>query len=144
MLNSEPTNNNAVTKAYDDSLSDDDRNRRDISTVFNDQDNEFDNNKLTKLDSVTVIRNPLIDIELSNEKYVDDEVDKSTILRFNQTLQNYLEVSVGNNIFNLTKYDRKQIIDTTIKTVSAGGLLLPLWKIECTDRNNTGKTSKFL
>ena len=30
------------------------RNRRDLSSVFNDQDNEFDNNKLTNLDSVTV------------------------------------------------------------------------------------------
>ena len=37
------------------------RNRRDLSSVFNDQDNEFDNNKLTKLDSVTVNRNPTSD-----------------------------------------------------------------------------------
>ena len=30
------------------------RNRRDLSSVFNDQENEFDNNKLTNLDSVIV------------------------------------------------------------------------------------------
>ena len=34
------------------------RSRRDLSSVFNDQDNEFDNNKLTNLDSVFVNRNP--------------------------------------------------------------------------------------
>ena len=44
------------------------RNKRDLSSVFNDQDNEFDNNKLTNLDSVTVNRNPISDNELSNKK----------------------------------------------------------------------------
>ena len=34
------------------------RNKRDLSSVFNDQDNEFDNNKLTNLDSITVKRSP--------------------------------------------------------------------------------------
>ena len=41
------------TKSYVDSLHESNRNRRDLSSVFNDQDNEFDNNKLTNLDSVT-------------------------------------------------------------------------------------------
>ena len=45
------------TKSYVDSLHESSRNRRDLS-VFNDQDNEFDNNKLTNLDSVVVKRNP--------------------------------------------------------------------------------------
>ena len=34
----------------------------------------------------------------SQKKYVDDELDKNTIVRFNQTLQNYLKVSVGNAV----------------------------------------------
>ena len=42
------------TKSYVDSLHESSRNRRDLSSVFNDQDNEFDNNKLTNLDSITV------------------------------------------------------------------------------------------
>ena len=62
------------------------RNKRDLSSVFNDQDNEFDNNKLTNLDSVTVNRNPNLDNELASKKYIDDELDKNTVLRFNQTL----------------------------------------------------------
>ena len=58
--------------------------------MFNDQDNEFDNNKLTNLDSVTVNRNPTSDNEVSNKKYVDDSIGENTILRFNQALENYL------------------------------------------------------
>ena len=52
------------TKSYVDSLSEKIRNRRYFSTVFNDQDKEFDNNKLTKLDSITVIRDPTTDNKL--------------------------------------------------------------------------------
>ena len=89
--------------SYVDSLHESTRNRRDLSSVFNDQDNEFDNNKLTNLDGVTVNRNPTSDNEFSNKKYVDDSIGKGTLLRFNQTLQSYLIVSVGNDRYNLTK-----------------------------------------
>ena len=41
---------------YIDSLHESCRNRRDLSLVFNDQQNEVDNKKLTDLDSVTVNR----------------------------------------------------------------------------------------
>ena len=48
-LNSEPIDDNHVaTKSYVDSLSENDRDRSDLSTVFNDQDNEFDKNKAKK------------------------------------------------------------------------------------------------
>ena len=94
------------TKNYVDSLHESSRNRRDLSSVFNHQDNEFDNNKLANLDSVSVNRNPNLDNELFNKKHLDDELDKNTVLRFNQTLQNYLIVSVGSDTYNLTKYDK--------------------------------------
>ena len=81
--------------------------------MFNDQDNEFDNNTITNLDSVTVKREPISDNELTIKKYIDDELDKNIILRFNQTLQKYPKVSVGNDTYNLTKYDRIQTTDTT-------------------------------
>ena len=69
-LNSEPTDDNhAATKSYVDSLSGNDRNRRDMSTVSNDQDNEFDNIRLTNLDSITVNRHRTSDNEPSTEKY---------------------------------------------------------------------------
>ena len=60
LLNSTLTLPNTIielpTKSYVDSLHESSRNRRDLSSMFNDQDNEFDNNKKTNLDSVTVKR----------------------------------------------------------------------------------------
>ena len=72
---------------YIDKLHEVNRNRRDLSSVFNDQDNEFDNkNKLTNLDSIRVNRNPSSDNELSIKKFVDDSIREGRLLRFNQTL----------------------------------------------------------
>ena len=53
-LTSPKTIKKLPTKSYVDSLHEINRNRRDLSSVFNDQDNEFDNKKLTNLDSFTV------------------------------------------------------------------------------------------
>ena len=57
------------TKSYVDSLHESIRKRRDLSSAFNDHDNEFDinNNKSTNLDSVTFNRNPSSDNEVSNK-----------------------------------------------------------------------------
>ena len=60
------------TKSYVDSSYEIIRNRRELSSVFNDQDNEFDNKKLNILDSVSVKRNPNSDNEMSTKKYFDD------------------------------------------------------------------------
>ena len=63
------------------------------------------------MDSITVRRIRSSNIELSHKKYVDDELNKNTIFRFNQTLDNYLKLSVGNdtvNLLNMIKY-KKQI-----------------------------------
>ena len=121
------------------------RNKRDLSSVFNDQDNEFDNNKLTNIDSITVNRNPNLDNELSNKKYVDDSIGEGTILRFSQTLENYLKVSVGNDTYNLTKYNKIQITDTTeIKYPNIGSDLLQKWKIKCNNKNNISKVGDFI
>ena len=73
------------TKSYVDRLHEINRNRRDLSSVFNDQGNKPDKNKLASLDSVTIIRNPSSDNEVSNKKYVDDSIGECTLLRFNQT-----------------------------------------------------------
>ena len=131
--------------SYIDNLHEINRDRRDLSSVFNDQDTEFDNNKLSNLDSITVNRNPNLDNELSNKKYVDDSIGEGTLLRFNQTLQNYLKVSVGNDTYNLTKYDKIQIIDTTeIKYPNIGSDLLQKWNIKCNNKNNVSKVGDFI
>ena len=66
-------------EAYVDSLSENETNRCDMKTVFVVQDNEFDNNQLTNLDSFTVIGNPTIDNEISDKKHVDDSIREGGI-----------------------------------------------------------------
>ena len=111
----------------------------------NNQDNDFNNNKLTNLYFVTVNRDPSSDNEVSNIKYVDDSIAAGTLLRFNQTLSNYLKVSVGNDTYNLTKYNKMQITDTTVvKYPNSGGYLVPGWRIFCNDKNNNVKIQNFI
>ena len=102
------------TKSYVDSLYGNSRNRGDLSPVSNNQDNEIDNNNLTNLVCIAVNRNPTIDNEILNKKYVVDDLDKKTVLRFKQSLQNNSKVSIENTDCNLTNYDRIQITDTTL------------------------------
>ena len=113
--------------------------------MFNDEDNEINKNILTNLDSVSVNRNPNSDKELVIKKNLDDELDKNTVLKMNQTLQNYLKVSVGNDTHNLTKYDKIQITDaTSIEYPNTGAYLLQNWVIQCNDKNNNGKKQSFI
>ena len=155
-LNKQAENDNQViTKAYVDQFhQENERSRRDVGLDFynessdlvkNNQDNDLNDNKLTNINSITINNDPTDDYHVSNKKYVDDQLDKNTIVRFNQTLQNYLKVSVGNDTYNLTKYDKIKIYDTTvIKSPNTAGYLLPYWKISCNDRNNNGKIANFV
>ena len=133
------------TKPYVDGIHEINSNRGDLSSVFNDEDNELDNKKLTNLDSVTVNRNPNLDNELADKKYIDDSIGEGTILRFNQTLENYLKVSVGNDTYNLTKYDKIQKRNKTkFKYPNTGGDLLQNLVVKCNDKNNKGKIQNFI
>ena len=125
ILNTQTINGNQViTKSYVDQLHEEtERSRRDLAKSFynetsdfvkNNQDSNFNDKKLTKLVSITINSNLISASNLSNEKDVDDEVNKNTIFRYNQTLESYLEVSVGNNANNLAKFDKIQITDTTV------------------------------
>ena len=155
-LNTQAVNGNEVlTEAYVYQFHiDNERNRRDVGLSFyneevdlvkNNQDNDLNDNKLKNLDSITINRNPTLDDEVSNKKYIDDQLDKNTIVRFYQTLENYLKVSVGNDTNNLTKYDKIQLTNiTTMKSGNSGGYLLPYWKIICNDKINNGKIQNFL
>ena len=103
--------------------------------VKNYQDNDFNENKLTKLDQITVNRNPILNNELASKEYVDDTMGENIFLGFNQTLENYLTLSVGTDIRILTKYDKIQITDTTvIKHPNTGGYLLQIWAMNCNDK----------
>ena len=103
-LNKQAVNDNEViTKAYVDQYHREiERSRRNLGIDFyhessdlvkNNQDKDFNDNKLTNIDSITVNRNPSSDKKVSNKKYIDDELDKNTLLSFIQTLQNYLRVT---------------------------------------------------
>ena len=117
----------------------------DVDLVKNNQDNDLNDNKVTNTISITINNNPTDDNHVINKKYIDDELDKKTILRFNQTLENYPKVSVCNDVYNLTKYRKIQLTDiTTMKARNIGGHLLPYWKIVCNDKNNSGKTQNFI
>ena len=58
---------------------------------------------------MTVNSNPNLDNELANKKYIDDELDKNTVVRFNWTVKNNLKTSVGNDtkkiLLNMIKYN---------------------------------------
>ena len=155
-LNKQAENDNEViTKAYVDRFhQDNERSRRDLGIDFynesndlvkNNQDNDLNDYKFTNLDSIQVNRKPISDNELSTKKYIDDELEKNTIVRFNQTLQNYLKVSVGNDTYNLSKYDKNYITDLTeMRSPNSGMYLLQKWKIDCRDIYNNAKINNFI
>ena len=155
-FNKQPENDNEdITKAYVDQFhQENERSRRDVGLDFHDessdlvknnQDNDLKDKKLTNIDSVAVNRKPTSDNELANKKYSDDSIREDTIVRFNQTLESYLKVSVGNDTYNLTKYKKFQLSNTTVmKAGNIGGYLLPSWKIVCNDKNDSGKTQNFI
>ena len=132
------------TNSYLDSSHENSANETDLSSVFTNQKNEFDNDKLTNIDSVSVKRNPTSDHELVDKKHLDDELDKNTIFRFNQTLKNSLKVSVGDDFYNLTKYVNIQLTDTTkIKYPNTGGYPLQNGLTKFKDKNNNQKYTKL-
>ena len=138
-LNTQAVKNNQVTtKAYVDQLhQQNEKSRPDLGIDFynesndlvkNNQDNDLNDKNLTNIDSITVIRDPTSDNEVTNKKNIDDELVKYTFLRFNQTLQIYLKIFVGNDIYNLTKYDKIQLIGVTENRYpNEGDSLLPKW-----------------
>ena len=75
--------NLAETKAYVDSFSEDKRNRRDVSIVFFDQDDIFDNMKITSINSNTVDKTSISDNEQANKKFIHDNIGNRTPVRLN-------------------------------------------------------------
>ena len=147
--------NQVITKSYVVQFhQENERSRLDLGKKFyiesnnlvkNNQDNDLNDKKLTNLDSITVNRNPILQNEAANKNFIDDSIGEGTIVRFNQTLQNYLKVSFGNDSYNLLKYDKIQRTDiTNITFPNSGGYLLQNWVIKCNDKNNNGKIQNFI
>ena len=155
-LNTQAVNDNEViTKAYVDQFHQENKtDRRDLGLSFyneepdlikNNQDKYFNDNKLTNINSITFNRNPTTDNEVSNKKYIGDDLDKNTILRFDQTLENYLKVSVGNDTYNLTKFNKINITDETkMRSPNSGQSLLQKWILKCVNKISNAKINTFL
>ena len=73
--------NHVATKSYNNNQSENKRFGCGLSTVFNDENNEFDNSILRKLDSIAVNRSPTADNEVSIKKHDDDRLVEGTIFR---------------------------------------------------------------
>ena len=138
--------NENITKAYVDQFhQENERSRRDLGNDFydesndlvrNNQDKDLNDNLITKINSITINNNPTDDNHVSNKKYIDDELDKNTILRFIQTLKNYLKVSVGNDTYNLTKYNKIYITDSAeMRNTNSGQSLSQKWILKCVNKN---------
>ena len=116
-----------------------------IDLVKNNQDNDFNDKKITNIDSMTVNRKLSFDNEPSKKKYIVDELDKNTILRLNGTLQFYLKVSVGNETYSLTKYNKISITDITkIKFPNTSSELLQKWNIYCNNKINQSRKTDLI
>ena len=156
ILNTQAVNDDQViTKAYVDQFHREiERSRREVGLDFYDesndlvkknQDKDFNDNKLININSITINNNPTDNSHVCHKKYIDDTISEGTLLRINQTLTNYLTVSVGNDTYNLTKYNKIQIIDTTeIKYPNIGSHLLQKWNIKCNNKNNVSKVGDFI
>ena len=104
--------NEVITKSYVDQFhQENERSRRNLGIDFynksnhlvrNNQDNDFNDNKKTNINSITINNTPTENNHVTNKKYVDDQIDKDTIVRLNDDSNNrYLQVHINNTIYNL-------------------------------------------
>ena len=93
-LNTQAVNDiEVIIKAFEDQFNqENERSRRDIGLDFydesndlvkNNQENNLNDKKITNMKSITINNNSTNDNHVSNKKYIDDELDKNTIIRFN-------------------------------------------------------------
>ena len=110
----------------------------------NNRENDPNDNTLTNWDTSTHNRKHASDNELSTKKYVDDELGKKNYSKVKSNIRKLSQVSVGNHVYNLTKYDRIQITDVTeIKSPNIGTDLLQKWKIISNNKNGDTKIGNF-
>ena len=68
----------------------------------NNQDTNFNEYEFLNIDSVSK-RGHSLDKELTTKNYVVDSEGKITVPKFSQTLEHFIEISVGNDVYNLTE-----------------------------------------
>ena len=91
-----------------------------------------------------VNRDPTTDYELANKKFVDVLLGGFNFSRFNQSKENILIVSVQKDLYNLSKNDKNQNIETTIiNSTNSGGHFFQNCVIKCNDKYNKNKIQNF-
>ena len=76
------------------------------------------------------------DNELTSKMYVDNQLNDTTIVRFNQSLQSYLKVSIGNDTSKLSKYDKINItVIIEVRSPNTGKSLLHNRTLKCINKN---------
>ena len=156
-LNKQAENDNEViSKAYVDQFHQkNERSRRDVGLDFynessdlvkKNEDNDFNDNKLTNLNSITINNNATDDNQASNKKNIDEELDKNTIVRINdEPNDKYLQVHINNSPYNLQIYNKTQIFDTTkLIFPNTGTDLLQNWEKISSNRYGEGTPSDFV
>ena len=151
--NSNSLDNQVITKAYVDQFDqENERSRRDLgldfwieSSVLVIKPRQISNaNNFLNLNNIIVNRNPSSEKEVIKKKSLYVELNKETILRFNQSLDSCLKKSVGDNVYKFARCNKILITDTTFfKTGKSRKHLLPYQKTLWNDRNNKRKTQKF-
>ena len=109
------------------------------------QDNDFNDQRLLNIDSITNNRETISDNKVANTKCVNDTIEEGTIFRFNGTFENHPKVSVGNDIYNLFKHAEKQLTDVTeFKYTNKRDSLILRWRIKISNRNDEAYFGIFL
>ena len=89
-------------------------------------------------------RDPSLFSELTNKNYVDGSTGESTTLSIHQTLENYLKVTVGDAVYNLTEYGRIRITDATIMAhPNQGAYILQQWNTKIKIKNQCKNTEEI-
>ena len=95
-LNAEPakatSGKHAATKAFVDSLSEKDRTRWDLSSVINDQDNDFNDNRLISNNALTIINSLTSDNELMQKDIMMIKLEIGFLLELLQHLKKILKL----------------------------------------------------
>ena len=145
-----------ITKAYVDQFHQEKgRSRQDLGIDFydesgellkNNKDNDFNDNKKANINSITINTIQTNNNQVSNKKYVDDELDKNTIVRLNEDSNDrYLQGHNNNTAYNLQIDNKTQINDSTKLIFPYTGIdLLQNWKIICNNRFSEGTPPDFI
>ena len=106
----------------------------------------MNNYTITNVNNIQINNTPTQDDQVTDKKYVDDNIDESSIIRLNDNSNDrYLQARVGNTAYNLQIYNKAQMIHTTeLLSPNKAGYLLQGWTILCNNVNGTGKLGDFV